>query len=74
MMANVACDEGGVAIRCTNIDCPAQIHRTLLHFAQTMEIDNLGESVVQMLIDNGFVKSAADLYALDENSREGGQL
>ncbi len=58
-------DEGGVAVRCTNSDCPAQLHRTLLYFAHTMEIDNLGESIVQSLIDNGFVKSAADLYTLD---------
>ncbi|MBQ3081618.1 MAG: NAD-dependent DNA ligase LigA [Clostridia bacterium] len=58
-------DEGGVAVRCTNTDCPAQLHRTLLYFARTMEIDNLGESVVQALIDNGFVKSAADLYTLE---------
>ncbi len=58
-------DDGGVAIRCTNTDCPAQLHRTLLYFAKTMEIDNLGESVVQALIDKGFVKSAADLYTLD---------
>jgi len=58
-------DDGGVAVRCTNTDCPAQLHRTLLYFARTMEIDNLGESVVQALIDNGFVKSAADLYTLN---------
>lgn len=61
-------DEGGVAVRCTNTDCPAQLHRTLLYFARTMEIDNLGESVVQALIDNGFVKSAADLYTLQVSS------
>jgi len=58
-------DEGGAAVRCTNTDCPAQLHRNLLHFARTMEIDNLGESVLQALIDNGFVKSAADLYTMD---------
>lgn len=61
-------DEGGVAVRCTNSDCPAQLHRTLLYFARTMEIDNLGDSVVQSLIDNGYVQSAADLYTLDVSS------
>lgn len=58
-------DEGEAAVRCTNSSCPAQLHRTLLHFARAMGIDNLGESVLQALIDNGFVKSAADLYTLD---------
>lgn len=58
-------DEGGVAVRCTNTDCPAQLHRTLLHFASSMGIDNLGESILQTLIDKGLVKSAADIYTLD---------
>lgn len=58
-------DEGGVAVRCTNTDCPAQLHRTLLHFASAMGIDNLGESVLQTLIDKGMVKSAADIYTLN---------
>ncbi len=62
----VSRDEGGVAVRCTNTDCPAQLHRTLLHFASCMGIDNLGESVLRTLIEQGFVKSAADLYALEE--------
>lgn len=58
-------DEGEAAVRCTNASCPAQLHRTLLHFARAMGIDNLGESVLQTLIDKGFVTSAADLYTLD---------
>ncbi len=59
-------DEGGVAVRCTNTDCPAQLHRTLLHFASCMGIDNLGESILKTLIEQGLVKSAADLYVLTE--------
>ncbi len=58
-------DGGEAATRCTNASCPAQLHRTLLHFARAMGIDNLGESVLQTLIGRGFVKSAADLYTLD---------
>lgn len=58
-------DEGEAAVRCTNASCPAQLHRTLLHFARALGIDNLGESVLKALIDNGLVKSAADLYTLD---------
>lgn len=57
-------DEGEAAVRCTNASCPAQLHRTLLHFARAMGIDNLGESVLHSLIDNGLVKSAAELYTL----------
>ncbi len=60
-------DEGEAAVRCTNASCPAQLHRTLLHFARAMGIDNLGESVLQTLIDKGFVKSAADLYTLNSD-------
>lgn len=61
----VAKDEGMAAVRCTNTDCPAQLHRTLLYFASSMGIDNLGQSILHTLIDEGMVKSAADLYTLD---------
>lgn len=59
-------DRDGAATRCFNSACPAQLHRTLLHFASAMEIDNLGESVVQSLIDNGLVKTPADIYTLEK--------
>lgn len=61
----VSRDEGEAATRCTNTDCPAQLHRTLLHFAASLGIDNLGESILQTLINKGFIKSAADIYTLD---------
>lgn len=67
----VARDEGGVAYRCSNTDCPAQLHRTLLHFASSMGIDNLGESILQTLIDKGLVKSAADIYTLNAEELAG---
>ncbi len=57
----------GAAVRCVNNACPAQLHRTLLHFASAMEIDNLGEAVVQSLIDNGLVKTPADIYTLERD-------
>ncbi len=61
-------DEGAAATRCTNTACPAQLHRTLLHFASAMEIDGLGESVVQSLISAKLIKSPADIYTLEKDA------
>lgn len=60
-------DIGGVAIRCHGAECPAQRLRHIIHFAsrEAMDIEGLGESVSAQLIDNGFIKSAGDLYSLD---------
>lgn len=67
----VSREEGETAVRCTNSDCPAQLHRNILHFATAMGIDNLGESVAALLIGEGLVKSAADLYSLTEAQLSG---
>lgn len=58
--------EDEAVIRCTNIDCPAQLLRSLEHFASrgAMDIDGLGEAVAQQLLNKGFVKTVADLYTL----------
>ncbi|HEV2419850.1 MAG TPA: NAD-dependent DNA ligase LigA [Terriglobia bacterium] len=58
--------EGEVAYRCVNAACPAQLKESLLHFAgrRAMDIDGLGEALVDQLVDGGRVKDAADLYAL----------
>jgi DNA ligase (NAD+) len=58
--------EGEVDFRCVNADCPAKLRESLLHFASrgVMNIDGLGEAVVQQLLDRGLVKSVADLYKL----------
>ena len=55
------------AVRCTNSACPAQLRRTLEHFASrdAMNIDGMGEAVVSALIDAGLIKDAADIYRLD---------
>ena len=57
------------AIRCPNVNCPAQIYRSIVHFASkgAMNIDGLGPAIVDTLIDNGLIHSVADLYTLDEN-------
>jgi len=60
--------EGEVDYRCVNADCPAKLRETLLHFGKrsVMNIEGLGEAVVQQLIDHRFISSVADLYTLDE--------
>ena len=59
-------DEDEAVIRCPNIDCPAQLLRNIEHFASrnAMNIDGLGEAIVEQLVTNGFVKTVADLYTL----------
>ena len=66
--AAVVRDEDGAALRCTGAECPAQLTRTIAHFASkdAMDIDGLGEKLVQALVDAGMVKSPADLYELEE--------
>jgi DNA ligase (NAD+) len=60
--------EGEVDYRCVNVDCPARLRESLLHFSarNVMNIEGLGEAVVTQLLDRGMVKSIADLYSLNE--------
>jgi DNA ligase (NAD+) len=57
-----------VAYRCVNAACPAKRKESLLHFAarHAMDIDGLGDKIVDQLVDKGLVKDVADLYALKE--------
>jgi DNA ligase (NAD+) len=59
--------EGEVAYRCVNVSCPARRRESLIHFASrhAMNIDGLGEKIVDQLLDKGVVKDFADLYKLD---------
>jgi DNA ligase (NAD+) len=58
--------EGEVAYRCVNAACPAKRKESLLHFAgrHAMDIDGLGDKIVDQLVDKGLVKDVADLYSL----------
>jgi DNA ligase (NAD+) len=58
--------EGEVATRCPNPDCPAQVRRRAQHFASKacVDIEGLGEAMVDTLVEKGWVKSIADLYRL----------
>ena len=59
-------DEDGVFLRCTGISCPAQLSRNIAHFVSrdAMDIEGLGASIVDALIEKGLLKSAADIYYL----------
>ncbi len=58
--------EGEVAYRCVNTACPAKLKESLLYFAgrRAMNIDGLGEALVDQLVDKGLVHDVADLYSL----------
>lgn len=60
-------DGDDAAVRCTNLSCPAQVLRNLIHFASrdAMDIEGLGEAVVEALCASGLVRSPADLYRLE---------
>lgn len=60
-------DEDEAVVRCQNPDCPAQLLRSLEHFASrgAMNIDGLGEAVVEQLVNAELVHTVADLYTLD---------
>ena len=58
--------EGEAATRCVNPQCPAQLLRHLIHFASrdAMDIDGLGPAILEQLLQEGLVRSPADLYTL----------
>jgi DNA ligase (NAD+) len=58
--------EGEVAVRCENLQCPAQLKRWLRHFASrgAMDIEGLGDVLVEELVDRELVRDPADLYSL----------
>jgi DNA ligase (NAD+) len=66
-------DEEGVAYRCVNVSCPARRREALLHFASrdAMNIDGLGDKLVDQLVEKGLVKDFADLYKLDVDALAG---
>jgi DNA ligase (NAD+) len=59
-------EEGEAASRCINANCPARLKESLLHFASrgVMNIDGVGDALVDQLVDRGIVRNVADLYDL----------
>jgi DNA ligase (NAD+) len=60
--------EGEVDYWCVNLNCPARLQGSILHFASrsVMNIDGLGESLVNQLHQNGLIKDVADIYTLKD--------
>ncbi|MBP3304421.1 MAG: NAD-dependent DNA ligase LigA [Oscillospiraceae bacterium] len=59
-------DEDGAFLRCTGVECPAQLSRNIAHFVSrdAMDIEGLGSAIVDALIEKGYIKSPADIYYL----------
>ncbi|MFH1442067.1 MAG: NAD-dependent DNA ligase LigA, partial [Candidatus Omnitrophota bacterium] len=62
----IAKEKEEVAYRCINPSCPVQLERGLMHFASrdAMDIEGMGEAVVEQLINEGMVKDFSDIYSL----------
>ncbi len=65
---HVVREEGESASRCMNTNCPARLRESLLHFASrgVMDIDGMGDALVDQLLARGLVHNIADLYSLTE--------
>ena len=65
--------EEGTATRCTNSACPAQLSRSIEHFASkgAMNIDGLGPQIVELLLEKGLIRDSADLYYLNADEIAG---
>ena len=64
--ATVEKDDEGVFLRCTGAECPAQLSRNIAHFVSrdAMDIDGLGDAIVESLIEKKLIHSPADIYYL----------
>lgn len=60
-------EDGEAAIRCNNPDCPAQLLRMLIHFCSrdAMDIEGLGDALLNKLVEQNMIKTAVDIYSLD---------
>ena len=58
--------EGEAVVRCTGIECPAQLFRSLVHFASrdAMDIEGLGPAMIEQLLGTELIKNVADIYSL----------
>ena len=61
--------EGEADHRCVNVNCPARLRETILHWASrgVMNIDGMGDALVNQLVDRGLVSSVADIYDLTKD-------
>ena len=70
--AKVSRPEGEAVTRCENASCPAQIKERIEHFVSktAMDIDHIGPSLIEQLLDKGLIHDAADLYSLKKDDLE----
>src|SRR5579872_719047 len=63
---NIVREEDEAASRCVNTNCPARLKESIRHFAArpVMNIDGMGDALVDQLVDRGLVKSVSDIYDL----------
>ena len=61
-------EEGEAAVRCIGVECKAQNLRNIIHFAskEGMNIEGLGEKIVEQLYENGLIETIADIYYLKQ--------
>jgi DNA ligase (NAD+) len=71
--SKVVKDEGQVAVRCVNAQCPAQLKRRIEHFASrgAMDIEGLGEAMVEQLVERGLVREVSNIYGLTSEQLTG---
>lgn len=61
-------EDGEAVTRCTGIECPAQLFRSLVHFASrdAMDIDGMGPAIIEQLLDENLISNIADIYTLQK--------
>src|SRR5579883_339269 len=66
--SHVVREEGEADWRCINANCPAKLRESILHFASrgVMNIEGMGDALVNQLVDKGLLRNVADIYELDE--------
>lgn len=66
--SDVEREEKEAVIRCTGIECPARLFRSIVHFASrdAMDIDGLGPALVEQMLDKGLIHNIADLYYIKQ--------
>lgn len=67
--ADTVREEGEAIMRCTGIECPAMLFRSLIHFASrdAMNIEGMGPNVIEQLLDRKMIRNIADIYQLTES-------
>lgn len=63
-------EDGEAAVRCINPECPAQLLRNLIHFCSrdAMDIEGMGEAVLETFVEKGLVKTTPDIFTLDREA------